>query len=134
MWQQQTTTADVLKVISCSMSFLKIQSGVDSRGEAESRTACAARLQVLSSSLCRGSVIRDCQRKHPDPGKKSELRLPPTRIVSVAGIRLDHRKFVRPFKGIFCPDISEFESRMPSHAVGLPQVRSPMGNLRAQGD
>jgi len=22
---------------------------------------------------------------------------------------------------------------MPSHAVGLPQVRSPMGNLRAQG-
>jgi hypothetical protein len=42
------------------------------------RTACAARLQVLSSSLCRGSVIRDCQRKHPDPGKRSELRLPPS--------------------------------------------------------
>jgi hypothetical protein len=91
------------------------------------RTACAARLQVLSSSLCRGSVIRDCQRKHPDPGKSPScasvaLR---TRIVSVAGIRLDHRKSVRPFKGIFCPDISEFESRMPSHAVGLSQVRIP---------
>jgi hypothetical protein len=24
---------------------------------------------------------------------------------------------VRPFKGIFCHDISEFESYMPSHAV-----------------
>jgi hypothetical protein len=24
----------------------------------------------------------------------------------------------RPFKGIFCDDISEFESHMPSHAVG----------------
>src|SRR5262249_25388674 len=40
-----------------------------------------------------------------------------TRIVSVAGIRLDSRKSVRPFKGIFCADISEFESHMPSHAV-----------------
>jgi hypothetical protein len=26
---------------------------------------------------------------------------------------------VRPFKGIFCDDISEFESSHPSHAVGL---------------
>ena len=25
---------------------------------------------------------------------------------------------MRPFKGIFCHDISEFESYMPSHAVG----------------
>jgi hypothetical protein len=32
-----------------------------------------------------------------------------TRIVSAAGI---HRKSVRPFKGIFCNDISEFESYM----------------------
>jgi hypothetical protein len=55
---------------------------------------------------------------------------PPTvaarkRIVSAAGIRLDHRKSVRPFKGIIFADISEFESYMPSHAVGLSQVRSP---------
>jgi len=42
-----------------------------------------------------------------------------TRIVSVAGIRLDHRKSVRPFKGIFCHDISEFESYIASQAVGL---------------
>src|SRR5262249_5424248 len=41
------------------------------------------------------------------------------RIVSAAGIRLDHLKSVRPFKGIFCHDISEFESSHPSHAVGL---------------
>src|SRR6266446_5616574 len=40
-----------------------------------------------------------------------------TRIVSAAGIRLDHRKSVRPFKGRFCNNISEFESDMPSHAV-----------------
>jgi hypothetical protein len=48
-----------------------------------------------------------------------------TRIVSAARIRLDLRKSVRPFKGIICDDISEFESHMPSHAVGLSQVRSP---------
>jgi hypothetical protein len=30
-----------------------------------------------------------------------------TRIVSVTRIRLDSWKFVRPFKGLFCDDISE---------------------------
>jgi hypothetical protein len=35
----------------------------------------------------------------------------------VAGIRLDSRKSVQPFKGIFCDDISEFESSIPSQAV-----------------
>ena len=43
-----------------------------------------------------------------------------TRIVSAAGIRLDHRKSVRPFKGIFCNNISEFESYVPSQAVRSP--------------
>src|SRR5258707_11779004 len=38
-------------------------------------------------------------------------------MVSVAGIRPDSRKSVRVFKGIFCADISEFESYHPSHAV-----------------
>jgi hypothetical protein len=37
----------------------------------------------------------------------------------VAGIRLDSRKSARAFKGIIFPDVSEFESHMPSHAVGL---------------
>jgi hypothetical protein len=37
----------------------------------------------------------------------------------VAQIRLDSRKSVRSFKGIICDDISEFESYMPSHAVGV---------------
>jgi hypothetical protein len=41
-----------------------------------------------------------------------ELRIPDaaaqTRIVSLARIRLDSRKSVRPFKGIFCADVSEF--------------------------
>jgi hypothetical protein len=35
----------------------------------------------------------------------------------VARIRLDQRKSVRPFKGIFWDDISEFESYMPSQPV-----------------
>src|SRR6266487_702864 len=41
-----------------------------------------------------------------------------TRIVSVAGIRLDSRESERLFKGIICDDVSEFESHMASHAVG----------------
>ena len=41
-----------------------------------------------------------------------------TRVVSMAKIRLDRRKSTRLFKGIICHDISEFESHMPSHAVG----------------
>jgi hypothetical protein len=40
-----------------------------------------------------------------------------TRIVSVAAIRLDSWKSVRPFKRIICDDISEFESYMASQAV-----------------
>jgi hypothetical protein len=40
-----------------------------------------------------------------------------TRIISVARIRLDLPKSVRPFKRIFCTDVSEFESHMPSQAV-----------------
>ena len=43
-----------------------------------------------------------------------------TRIVSVARIRLDSRKSVRPFKEIICDDISEFESFMPSQPVQSP--------------
>jgi len=43
-----------------------------------------------------------------------------TRIVSAARIRLDSRKFVRPFKQIICGDVSEFESHMPRQAVGSP--------------
>jgi hypothetical protein len=44
-----------------------------------------------------------------------------TRIVSAARIRLDPRKIVRPFKGIICDDISEFE---PSHARSTSRQRS----------
>ena len=43
----------------------------------------------------------------------------------MAGIRLGSGESARAFKGIICDDISEFESYMPSHAVGLSQVRSP---------
>jgi hypothetical protein len=56
----------------------------------------------------------------PKSGTRPELRPPPSQLdVSAAGIRLDHRKSVRPFKGIFCNDISEFESSHPSQPVRL---------------
>src|SRR5712672_28362 len=58
-----------------------------------------------------------------DPWPTPELRIPnaaaQTRIVSKARIRLDSGKSVRSFKGIIFPDVSEFESCMPSHAVSL---------------
>jgi hypothetical protein len=66
---------------------------------------------------------------HVRYGKSATLGLGPncetpaaaqTRIVSEARIRLDFWKFVRPFKGIICDDISEFESYHPSHAVSSP--------------
>src|SRR5215468_10644347 len=64
-----------------------------------------------------------------------ELRIPgaaaQTRVVSKAGIRLGSWESARAFKGIICDDISEFESYMPSHAVGLSQVLSPR-NRHAQ--
>jgi hypothetical protein len=46
-------------------------------------------------------------------------------MVCVARIRLGSWKSARAFKGVIYDDISEFESYMPSHAVGLSQVRSP---------
>ena len=40
-------------------------------------------------------------------------------MVSRAEIRLRSRESARAFKGIICDDVSEFESYMPSQAVGL---------------
>ena len=63
------------------------------------------------------------------PALRPELRLPTAaaqkRMVSVARIRQDPRKSARPFKGIIFPDVSEFESYMPSHAVGSPPADMP---------
>src|SRR5262245_21912884 len=44
------------------------------------------------------------------------------RIVSVAGIRAGSRESARPFKGIFCDDVSEFESYVPSQPVRSPPL------------
>src|SRR5262245_37580695 len=56
-----------------------------------------------------------------EPSTRAELRLPTAaaqkRIVSVARIRQDLRKSARLVKGIIIPDVSEFESYMPSHGV-----------------
>src|SRR5262252_5950649 len=74
-----------------------------------------------------------------------ELRIPAaaaqTRVVSMAGIRLGSWESARPFKGIICDDISEFESHMPSQAVpslwGIPSLqkymRHPLGLARRHG-
>jgi hypothetical protein len=69
-------------------------------------------------------------RKDPcwHPGIRPELRFPrraaQPRIVSVARIRLDSRKSVRPFKGIFCADISELVSHAQprSRSLGIAVV------------
>jgi hypothetical protein len=53
-----------------------------------------------------------------------------TRMVSVATIRLVSRKSTRLFKGIIYPDISEFESHVPSHAVSLWAMFRVTGSCR----
>jgi hypothetical protein len=73
---------------------------------------------------------RPAQASLPRSWPTHELRIPnaaaQTRIVSKARIRLDSRKSVRSCKGIICVDISEFESYMPSHAVGLRAGRNTL--------
>jgi hypothetical protein len=70
----------------------------------------------------RARLVSPAQASLPRSWPTPELRIPnaaaQTRIVSKARIRLDSCKSVRSFKGIICVDISEFESYMPSHAVG----------------
>jgi hypothetical protein len=70
-----------------------------------------------------------------DPGRtRPELRVSATaaqtRIVSVARIRLDSRKSVRPFKEIICGDISEFESYHLSQPVAFLRPTSVRPRLR----
>ena len=71
---------------------------------------------------------RPCRTLAEDPGRTQPRAAYPraaaqTRVVSLAGIRLRSWESARVFKGIICADVSEFESYMPSHAVGLSQVR-----------
>jgi len=78
--------------------------------------------QFVSSRRRRMMANARAERLLKIPAEPSpELRIPgaaaQTRGVSLAGIRLDSRKSVRPFKEIICDDISEFESHMPRQAV-----------------
>ena len=67
---------------------------------------------------------------------RPELRLldaaAQTGIVSVARIRLDPWESPRPFKGLICDDISEFEFDHLSHAV-VSNRRSAKEKLRPEG-
>src|SRR5215831_17706732 len=78
--------------------------------------------QVVPSRRRRMMANARAERLLKIPAEPSpELRIPAaaaqTRVVSLAGIRLDSGKSVRSFKGIICHDISEFESSHASHAV-----------------
>jgi hypothetical protein len=91
--------------------------------------ALAKIVAIRASSQRFRSMTTVCARTPRDVGTEPELRTPgaaaQTRMVSVPGIWLDPNRSIRCFKGIVYVDISEFESYMPSHAVGLSQVRSP---------
>jgi hypothetical protein len=74
-----------------------------------------------------GNLIEGSSQNQPNLNtrgqKRKRLRIlnaaAQTPIVSVAKIRLDPWKSVRPFKGIFCHDISEFESCRPRQVCTL---------------
>src|SRR6516165_10753750 len=92
------------------------------------RSVCAespAQTEQWCCWLCRRGIIfgPTCARGRGMLAAGPELRITgaaaQTRMVSVARIRLVSRESTRLFKGIICDDISEFESYMPSHAVGL---------------
>ena len=68
----------------------------------------------------RKSRGNSCQRKHP----AEILALGPScashrRLVSAAGIRLDHRKSVRPFKGYFATTFLSSSLTCPARQSGL---------------
>src|SRR5947199_8580154 len=70
---------------------------------------------------------RPCKTLAEDPGRTQPRAAYPgaaaqTRVVSMAAIRLGSWESARAFKGIICDDISEFESHMPSQAVGSPSL------------
>jgi hypothetical protein len=81
-----------------------------------------AGIRLGSWESARARLVSPAQASPPRSWPTPELRIPnaaaQTRVVSLAGIRLNSCKSVRSFKGIICVDISEFESYMPSHAVG----------------
>src|ERR1700746_2644246 len=68
----------------------------------------------------------------PSPGLRIPGAAAQTRVVSRAGIRLGPWESARTFKGIICDDISEFESHMPSHAVGARWRVYPVHGLCEQ--
>src|SRR5262245_58362081 len=93
----------------------------------DTRSLCAespAQTAQWCCWFCRRRIIFEptCARGRGMLAAGPELRITgaaaQTRMVSVARIRLVSRKSPRLFKGIICDDISEFESHMPSHAVG----------------
>jgi hypothetical protein len=89
---------------------------------AQTRVVSLAGIRLGSGQSARARLVSPAQASLPRSWPTPELRIPTaaaqTRIVSKARIRLDSRKSVRSFKGIICDAISEFESYMPSHAVG----------------
>ena len=95
--------------------------GVDGR-DSNARVDAARGAQHGAAMIAEGLKVV-CVQRVDDHIVESALgrpaRRPNPRPPRDFGNSVDHEKSVRPFKGIFCRDISEFESYMPSHAVGL---------------
>src|SRR5262245_60533668 len=97
------------------------------------RTSNLARLLMSTPGTSATEQDRWTSRLWRDPGTRPRAAPPTvaarTRIVSAARIRLDHRKSVPPFKGIFCDDISEIAvgtliTERPPHRA----ERAPFGH------
>jgi hypothetical protein len=76
-----------------------------------------------------GKRGNSCQRKHPAEILALGSSYAPTvaaqtRIVSAAGIRLDHRKSVRPFKGIFATTFVSSSSGLPRLNLSAKHVNT----------
>jgi hypothetical protein len=98
-----------------------ILNGNDKADKQDGRTIILPKMaRCHRIATCRTS----CECEHAYCGNSRRLEwmhipgaAPQTRVVCTAGIRLGSGKSARPFKGIICVDISEFESSHPSHAV-----------------
>jgi hypothetical protein len=101
-----------------------------------------AGIRLGSWESARARLVSPAQASLPRSWPTPELHIrnaaAGTRIISAAGIRLGQRKSVRSFKGIFCHDISEFESSHPSASSCCrgspgPEFGSDPGNPRELG-
>src|SRR5262249_10437445 len=100
---------------------------------AQTRVVSLAGIRLGSWESARARLVSPAQASLPRSWPTPELRLPnaaaQTRIVSKARIRAGSRESTRPFKGIFCDDVSEIAvgtliTERPPHRA----ERAPFGH------